>query len=391
MSPQSTILNDWSDFWHDEIGVNVIPANTKDKNTFESQTNWKHQSIPDHIHESRKKSGHYNNGIAIITGKIWRGPYAGKYLVAIDLDNKKAIEEFGGSELEYLQQHTLVEQTSNPDKLHIYFIVEREIPNKSSSKVDVSTVEKIERNDIPALEVKSNSKGLMFCATSPHKNGSNYRIIGTLKPKVFSASMVEDRIRRVCNNHNIPYGFDNTSSTNGSYKIPIEDLFKPDTQIYEGENRHEAILRVMDALLSRNKGILTLDQIKKLSWERNQGLCVPSLDDVEMEKQWKCATTFIGKNILNDNDDNSTAGATGDTGANVEKLMDDEEEENKKPPSAEIIVQLALKNSTLFKDEFGIPYALLEIDNIYEVLSIYGSKFEHYLSKLYYDKLYFCL
>ena len=40
----------------------------------------------------------------------------------------------------------------------------------------------------------------------------------------------------------------------------------------------------------------------------------------------------------------------------------------------------------MFKDEFGIPYALLEIDNIYEVLSIDGSKFEHYLSKLYYDK-----
>ena len=36
-------------------------------------------------------------------------------------------------------------------------------------------------------------------------------------------------------------------------------------QDLEGENRHEAILRVMDSLLSRNKGILTLEQIKKLS------------------------------------------------------------------------------------------------------------------------------
>ena len=31
MSPQSTILNEWSDFWYYQIGVNVIPANTKDK------------------------------------------------------------------------------------------------------------------------------------------------------------------------------------------------------------------------------------------------------------------------------------------------------------------------------------------------------------------------
>ena len=26
MSPQSTILNDWSDFWFDGVGVNVIPV-----------------------------------------------------------------------------------------------------------------------------------------------------------------------------------------------------------------------------------------------------------------------------------------------------------------------------------------------------------------------------
>lgn len=391
MNPQSTILNDWSDFWYKDIGVNVIPANTKDKNTFESWTNWKDQSIPVEVHESRKKNGHYNNGIAIITGRIWRGPYTGKYLVAIDFDNKIGIDAFCGSELEYLKQHTLFEQTSNPEKAHIYFIVEREIPNKSSSKVDSSTVEKLESNDIPALEVKSNSKGIMFCAASPHKNGSNYRIIGTLKPEVFSAVMIQERISRVCNKYNIPYGFDGggggVNNNSESYKIPIEDLFKPETKIYEGENRHEAILRVMDALLSRNKGILTLDQIKKLSWERNQGLCVPPLDDIEMEKQWKCSTNFIGKNIV-------LTGDTGDTGANTEKVMsgdddyDNEDEENKKKSSssAETIVQLALKNSTLFKDEFGIPYALLEIDNIYEVLSIDGSKFKHYLSKLYYDK-----
>ena len=49
-------------------------------------------------------------------------------------------------------------------------------------------LKKIDANEIPALEVKSNGKGIMFCANSPHKNGSNYSIIGTLKPEVFSAS-----------------------------------------------------------------------------------------------------------------------------------------------------------------------------------------------------------
>ena len=56
-------------------------------------------------------------------------------------------------QLEYLKQHTLVEQTSNPDKMHIYFIVDREIPNKSSSKIDISRVAKINANEIPALRL----------------------------------------------------------------------------------------------------------------------------------------------------------------------------------------------------------------------------------------------
>ena len=30
---------------------------------------WKDKSIPDEVHESRKKNGEYNKGIAIITGQ----------------------------------------------------------------------------------------------------------------------------------------------------------------------------------------------------------------------------------------------------------------------------------------------------------------------------------
>lgn len=54
--------------------------------------------------------------------------------------------------------------------------------------------------------------------------------------------------------------------------------------------------------------------------------------------------------------------------------------------TTDIIVELALKNSIVFKDEFGLPYALAKINNDhFEVLSLKGSKFESYLTKLYYD------
>ena len=54
--------------------------------------------------------------------------------------------------------------------------------------------------------------------------------------------------------------------------------------------------------------------------------------------------------------------------------------------SADNLVELVLENSKLFKDEFEIPHALIRINNYFEVLSIEGSKFESYVSKLYYDK-----
>ena len=63
-------------------------------------------------------------------------------MVAIDLDNKKAIEEFCKDGLEELKQQTLIEQTSNPEKMHIYFIVDREIPNKSSDKTNAEMLKK---------------------------------------------------------------------------------------------------------------------------------------------------------------------------------------------------------------------------------------------------------
>ena len=48
----------------------------------------------------------------------------------------------------------------------------------------------------------------------------NYHIIGTLKPEVFNASKVEERISQICKKYNIPYGFHDNGSTN-RYLNPI--------------------------------------------------------------------------------------------------------------------------------------------------------------------------
>jgi len=305
MSATITGMNASADFWHYDIGVNVIPANTKDKNTFENWTEWQTKSIPLEIHETRKKKGYYdntknsnyNNGIAIIPGRIWRGPYKDKYLVAIDLDNKNAIEEFCKNGLEELKQQTLVEQHADPNKMHIYFIVEREISNKASDKTNTELLNKINTNEIPALEVKSNGKGLMFVADSPHADGSNYQIIGTRKPKVFNAQDIENRIKWICDKYSITYGFSNNNNSN--YQTPIEDLWKPETKILEGHNRHLELLHIMESLLQNNRK-MPLEIIKQMAYLWNQNHCVPPLDDVEFERQWKDAVRFVSKSITHE-------------------------------------------------------------------------------------------
>ena len=68
---------------------------------------------------------------------------------------------------------------------------------------------------------------------------------------------------------------------------------------------------------------------------------------------------------------------------NDKKEQQEEEEEDKSIPK--ILIKLALENSTLFKNEFNEPHALVKIKDYYEALSIEGTKFKRYLSKLYYD------
>ena len=298
-----TIMNQSADYWHYMIGVNVIAANTKVKETYENWSQWQEQSISDQLHEERKQNGYYSNGLAIIPGKIWRGPYIGKYLVAIDLDNRKAIEEFCRNNLERLKQTTLVEQTSNPDKMHIYFILEREIPNKGSDKTNATILAKINANEIPALEVKSNSNGIMFCADSPHQNDGSYQIKGTLKPQEFEAWGIQEQITILCDKYNIPYGSNNNSqyssnnSNNNIISPSIQELFTPRTKILEGHNRHLGILRVMGSLLIKNMGYLRLEEIKGHAQKRNLELCVPPIDEKDFDRQWKQALDFANKKI----------------------------------------------------------------------------------------------
>ena len=69
-----------ADFWRHNIGVNVIPADTRRKETYESWKEWQNKPIPQELHDKWKTSGAFNNGIAIILGKVWHNPLKKDYI-----------------------------------------------------------------------------------------------------------------------------------------------------------------------------------------------------------------------------------------------------------------------------------------------------------------------
>ena len=82
----NNIFNKEADFWY-HIGPNPLPADTKNKKINVKWGEYQDKSIPIEVHESRKKNGDYNNGLAVMTGRIHKGKNEGKYLIGIDCDN----------------------------------------------------------------------------------------------------------------------------------------------------------------------------------------------------------------------------------------------------------------------------------------------------------------
>jgi hypothetical protein len=202
--------------------------------------------------------------MAIIVGKVWhREDKKELYFTFIDTDNFKAIESIctrNGKTitLQTLAEKFLVEQhLDNQNKGHIYFYSPVSFAGKSSDirlissniSTTSTTTEDILDGKIPAFEVKGQGRhGISFCTPSIHKDGSPYEIIGALQPITLNEKQAEElqqHLYDICKKYGIRYGAEEISEKNGNGKAltPIQELFRPETKIYQGHNRHEALLR----------------------------------------------------------------------------------------------------------------------------------------------------
>ena len=277
------------DFWFYTVGVNVCPADTRNKRTSENWKPMQNTPMSNEEYEELKKNGAFIRGAAVITGKVWRGDYVGCYLNGIDLDNQKAIEEicsasiFNGKAitLQELAQSTLLEQ--HPDdttKLHFYVFSKHPFRNKTSDHGNSW----FNRETMPAIEVKG-LKCLMFCTPSMHKGGHRYEFLNQRVPGL--SENLEQVINDILSNHDIEYLSKDDLRSRGIQKKSDE------AKIINEGSRHVELLREMNAKLHEFIRTKPLEEIKQMCIKFNNLHCRPPLDIKEFESMWSDAVTHV--------------------------------------------------------------------------------------------------
>lgn len=65
---------------------------------------------------------------------------------------------------------------------------------------------------------------------------------------------------------------------------------------------------------------------------------------------------------------------------------DDDDNGDDHPSTTQLLIQLAQENASLFfKDQYDIAYVKAQVADHSEIIALESTKFEYYISKLYYD------
>ena len=104
-------------------------------------------SLSEKEYQDMRNDGIYDDGCAVITGKIWRGLHKDKYLNCFDMDNPIAIETFlqntsllfGCKSLDELSTRTIVEEHADAKgiRAHVYLITSLPITKHNGLNGDI--------------------------------------------------------------------------------------------------------------------------------------------------------------------------------------------------------------------------------------------------------------
>ena len=287
--------NLWADYWRYIIGVNVIPADGVNKRTYEEWKPFQHNPISKEQHDQWKTNNEFRNGITIIPGKVWHNhSRTHLYLFALDIDNELGIKELLASvyaeSLEQIARKLIVEQhDGNKTRCHIYGYCSKELKKRNLKSFNGNG--NGNGHNIPIIEIKDSST-ICVCTNSPHKDGSNHRIIGTLDLEP-TAVDIEGPVIGIYKKYDLLAG-------NGNRNNNTKELFTDGNRIPEG-TRNKSLFDLCRKLIAQNYELLPGEQVKKLAYEANRNLCETPLPDAEFEAIWKSAQNYIPRQNQNAN------------------------------------------------------------------------------------------
>ena len=289
--------NEGADFWYYDVGINVIPIDSRLKNEQDpkkkkdfckiSWSKYETEDLDEKTFQLWKEQGLFEKGIATIGGYVWRGQFKGFYLCMIDIDNQNGIDELFPKGLQHVGHKTLVEQhLDRPDKAHVYFYTKESAHKKSSSGNK-------EDNSRPAIEVKGNgTHGIHIVTPSIHADGHPYQITSIVRHPSW-VNDIEKQVQTVCEKYGISYLDERFDVAN---KTDVAKYLESDFKIGESEGRRPVLLSVCNRWYWERQKKLddpkTFDEVLKLARKWNQQHCTVLLSDDQVEYQNECAYKY---------------------------------------------------------------------------------------------------
>jgi DNA replicative helicase MCM subunit Mcm2 (Cdc46/Mcm family) len=290
--------NGWADFWRYIIGVNVIPADTRNKKINVKWSKWQNKPISEEQHNKWKEDGEFEKGLAVMSGRVWHRPdKQDEYFVILDLDKEEAINEicsmYGTTiSRKQLGSKLLFEQhTDDKTRAHLYFYSKIPFVYKSA-------------DPFLGLEIKSlGEHGLSFCSNSVHMNKNStdtkehrYKIQNLHEPVTLTskqAAEMMNHINRTC----IRYGTSYLAKASSIERLKpmLRDLtIDKGIRISKGQ-RHLTLLPAADSLLISHLGNgKSEENLRGFFVQMNANLCEPEpLSEDEMESIWQSALEFV--------------------------------------------------------------------------------------------------
>ena len=182
----------WLDSWYYHYGVN--PFGRNGKIPVVKYGKYRGKLISEDEFNDSKTQGQFNHNMCIMIGglsghtELLKYARKGLYLNFADFDNELACREFcnyGGQQYtleEVARTAFIVQHSDDRTHAHVYWLASKPMARRrletAINKTDKMILDKIRRNELPAIEFKGQGD-IAFAPGGYHESGNPYEPIGT--------------------------------------------------------------------------------------------------------------------------------------------------------------------------------------------------------------------